>query len=98
MCRHLLIPSREGHMFWSDRLRLYVLICTISVSGHLLTHNKSLKIYTHKHTHMLGMYLMKGWSAAIVTKQVVSGVLHIHRNQQRLLCCVATSQIQVLIP
>lgn len=27
---------------------------------------------------------MKGWSAAIVTKQVASGVLQNHRNQQRL--------------
>lgn len=55
------------------------LFLSVGISSHTINHFKPI------HIHVLGMYLMKGWSAAIVTEQVVSGELQNHKNQQGLL-------------
>lgn len=47
---------------------------------HYFYHRGSLDNKAITYAHLLGMYLMNSWSAAIVA----SGVLQNHRNQQRL--------------
>lgn len=67
------------------------LLLSAGISSHTINHFKpgSVHAATHTHTrarthaHVSGMSLMKGWSAAIVTKQVASGMLQNPQKPKR---------------
>lgn len=52
--------------------------CQWGICSHTINHPK------HIHIHVLGMYLMKGWSAAFVTKQVCIRGVTDHRARVSL--------------